>query len=70
MLIKVVVNGRVVASQWAKMYRPDPIGSHGFDMRLNRYMFRRGWNSVKVYAVNTENNNSKVLASVSIRRYI
>jgi hypothetical protein len=74
-LIKVMVNNRLVAAQWANLYRPDLIGvvgsaNHGFDIRLNRFMFRRGWNSVRIYAVNTENNNMKLLASRSIHRYI
>jgi subtilisin family serine protease len=75
MLIRVVVNNRVVALRWANLYRPDLVASlgssnHGFDIKLNRYMFRRGWNTIKVYAVNTETSSTKLLASGNIRRWI
>lgn len=52
-LVRVVINGRVVAVQWARLYRPTlvPIvGSayHGFNVSLNRLWFYRGSNEVKV----------------------
>lgn len=75
MLIRVVVNNRVVALRWANVYRQDLVaslgsGNHGFDIRLNRYMFQRGWNIMRVYAINTETGSMKLLGSSSIRRWV
>jgi hypothetical protein len=75
MLVKVMINNRLVSTRWANLYRPDLINSvgsdyHGFDIKLNRYMFRRGWNTVRVYAVNTQNGSMKLLGSGSVRRWI
>jgi len=75
MLMRVVVSNRVVALKWANLYRQDLVaslgsGNHGFDIKLNRYMFRRGWNTMKIYAVNTETGSTKLLASGNIRRWV
>lgn len=74
-LIKVMINNRLVAIRWANVYRPDlfiSLGStnHGLDIRLNRFMFRRGLNTVQVYALNPETNIQQLLIQSKIRRYI
>ncbi len=52
-LVRVVINGRVVAGQWANLYRPSLIpvvGSarHGFNIPLNRFWFHRGSNNIQI----------------------
>lgn len=52
-VVRVVINGRVVAGQWANQYRSalvPVVGSayHGFNIGLNRLWFRRGANEVVV----------------------
>lgn len=52
-VVRVVINGRVVTGQWANKYRPalvPVVGSayHGFNIGLNRSWFRRGSNEVVV----------------------
>lgn len=74
-LIKVMINNRLVATRWANVHRPDLMGSlgstnHGFNIRLNRFMFRRGLNTVRVYALNPETNIQQLLIQSKIRRYI
>lgn len=75
MLIKVMINNRLAVTRWANLYRPDlmsVVGSpyHGFDIKLNRYMFRRGLNSVRIYAVNVNNGSMKLIGSGNIRRWV
>lgn len=52
-LVRVVINGRVVTGQWANLYRPALIpivGSarHGFNIALNRFWFHKGANDMKI----------------------
>lgn len=52
-IVRVVINGRVVTGQWANQYRPaliPVVGSayHGFNIGLNRLWFRRGLNEVVI----------------------
>lgn len=52
-VVRVVINGRVVAGQWANQYRPalvSVVGSayHGFNIGLSRSWFRRGVNDVVI----------------------
>lgn len=52
-VVRVVVNGRVVAGQWANLYRPaliPVVGSarHGFNLALNRLWFHKGSNSMTI----------------------
>ncbi len=52
-LVRVVVNGRVVTGQWANLYRPaliPVVGSarHGFNIPLNRNWFHRGANNIQI----------------------
>jgi hypothetical protein len=51
--VRVVINGRVVAGQWANQYRPaliPVVGSprHGFNISLNRNWFHKGANDIKI----------------------
>lgn len=52
-IVRVVINGRVVTGQWANQYRPaliPVVGSayHGFNMGLNRLWFHRGTNEIAI----------------------
>lgn len=52
-LVRVVINGRVVTGQWANLYRPaliPVVGSarHGFNIALNRFWFHKGANDMKI----------------------
>jgi hypothetical protein len=52
-LVRVVINGRVVTGQWANLYRPaliPVVGSarHGFNIPLNRFWFHKGANDMKI----------------------
>lgn len=52
-LVRVVINGRVVTGQWANLYRPalvPVLGSarHGFNIILNRSWFHRGSNNISI----------------------
>lgn len=75
MIVKVMINNRLAITRWANAYRPDLIpvvGSayHGIDIKLNRYMFRRGFNYVRVYAINPQNGATKLIGSGTVRRWI
>ena len=52
-LVRVVINGRIVTGQWANLYRPaliPVVGSarHGFNIPLNRFWFHKGANDMKI----------------------
>jgi len=52
-LVRIVINGRVVTGQWANLYRPaliPVVGSarHGFNIPLNRFWFHKGANDMKI----------------------
>lgn len=52
-LVRIVINGRVVTGQWANLYRPALIpivGSarHGFNIPLNRNWFHKGSNNMTI----------------------
>lgn len=52
-LVRVVINGRIVTGQWANLYRPTLIpvvGSsrHGFNIPLNRNWFHKGANNITI----------------------
>jgi subtilisin family serine protease len=52
-LVRVVINGRVVTGQWANQYRPaliPVVGSprHGFSIPLNRNWFHKGSNNMLI----------------------
>lgn len=52
-LVRVVINGRIVAGQWANLYRPaliPVVGSvrHGFNIPLNRSWFHKGTNNIQI----------------------
>lgn len=52
-VVRVVINGKLVAAQWAKLYRPaliNVVGSvnHGFNVKLNPWWFRRGVNDIRI----------------------
>jgi subtilisin family serine protease len=72
--VKVLINDRVVSVADANRYRNDlrswGDGNHGFDFRLNRRMFVRGWNEVKVMAENKDTGELKVIGFKRIRRII
>lgn len=72
--VKVLINDRVVSVVDANRYRNDlrrwGDGGHGFDFRLNRRMFARGWNEVKVVAENKDTGELKVIGFKRIRRII
>lgn len=72
--VKILINDSVVSVADANRYRNDlrrwGDGNHGFDIRLNRRMFARGWNEVKVVAENKETGELKIIAIKRIRRII
>jgi hypothetical protein len=52
-LVRVIINGRIVTGQWANLYRPaliPVVGSarHGFNIALNRSWFHKGTNDMKI----------------------
>lgn len=52
-IVRVMINGRIVTGQWANLYRPALIpivGSarHGFNIALNRFWFHKGTNDMKI----------------------
>jgi subtilisin family serine protease len=52
-LVRVVINGRIVSGQWANLYRPaliPVVGSsrHGFNIPLNRNWFHKGANKMTI----------------------
>jgi hypothetical protein len=52
-VVKVIINGRVVAAQWANLYKSGlPVSivgaNHGFNISLNRSWFRRGPNDIRI----------------------
>lgn len=70
--VKVLINDKVMSVADANRYRNDlkrwGDGYHGFDFRLNRRMFARGWNEVKVVAENKDTGELKVIGYKRIRR--
>lgn len=72
--VKILINDRVVSVADANRYRNDlrrwGDSHHGFDVRLNRRMFARGWNEVKVVAENKDTGELKVIGFKRIRRII
>jgi len=72
--IKILINDRVASVADSNRYRNDlkhwGDGNHGFDVRLNRRMFARGWNEVKVVAENKDTGELKVIGFKRIRRII
>lgn len=72
--VKVVINNRSVVVVDANKYRSDLVKYgdryHGFDVRLNRKMFNRGWNEVKIFAENKDTGELKMIATKRIRRII
>lgn len=72
--VKILINNRVVSVVDANRYRSDlrhwGDANHGFDVRLNRRMFARGWNEVKVFAENKDTGELKLIGLKRIRRII
>jgi hypothetical protein len=72
--VKVMINDRVVSVIDANRYRNDlrhwGDSNHGFDLRLNRRMFNRGWNELRVVAENKETGEIKLIGFKRIRRVI
>lgn len=72
--IKVVINTKTVVTAEANRYRSDlrqyVDKNHGFDIRLNRKMFNRGWNEVKIFAENKDTGELKLISIKRIRRII
>lgn len=70
--VKVMINQKVVWSGEANRYRVNLLkfgnGYHGFDIKLNRYLFNRGWNTLNIIAENRETGESKMIATKNIRR--
>jgi subtilisin family serine protease len=72
--VKILINDREVGVVDANRYRNDlrhwGDSNHGFDVRLNRRMFARGWNEVKVIAENKETGELKLIGYKRIRRIV
>jgi hypothetical protein len=72
--VKVMINGRVTVITDANRYRANLAQFsdkyHGFDIRLNRRMFARGWNEVRVVVENKVTGETKLIAIKNIRRTI
>jgi subtilisin family serine protease len=72
--VKILINDRVVSVVDANRYRNDlrhwGDANHGFDFRLNRRMFGRGWNEVKVVAENKDTGELKLIGFKRVRRII
>ena len=70
--IKILINGRIASVVDSNRYRNDlkhwGDGNHGFDVRLSRKMFARGWNEVKVVCENKDTGELKVIGLKRIRR--
>lgn len=72
--VKILINDRIVSMVEANRYRNDlrhwGDAKHGFDIRLNRRMFARGWNEVKIISENELTGEVKLIAYKNIRRII
>lgn len=72
--VKIVINNKTVSVVDANRYRNDlrhlVNANHGFDVRLNRRMFNRGWNEVKILAENKDTGELKLIAFKRIRRIL
>jgi hypothetical protein len=72
--VKILINGREVVVTDANRYRANLVQwgdrYHGFDVGLNRRMFVRGWNEVKVVAENKETGELKLIGYKRIRRVL
>jgi hypothetical protein len=70
--VKIMINSRVVAEVNADRYRSELAHYrdryHGFDVRLNRRMFNRGWNELKIVAENRTTGEIKLIGVKRIRR--
>lgn len=72
--VKILINNKTVSMVDANRHRNDlrhwGDSSHGFDIRLNRKMFNRGWNQIKIVSENEVTGEIKILAFKNIRRII
>jgi hypothetical protein len=72
--IKVLINNKEVVVTEANRYRANLTQwadrNHGFDIRLNRRMFVRGWNEVRVIAEDKVTGEIRLVATRSIRRVV
>lgn len=72
--IKISINNVVVWSGEANRYRPDLKKYydryHGFDVRLGRSLFKRGWNTLSISANNGIDGEPKIIFTRQIRRII
>lgn len=72
--VRITINNRVVGTIDANKYHNDLVRygdvHHGFDMRLSRKMFTRGWNEVKIFAENKDTGELKLISHKRIRRIV
>ncbi|MFM7034768.1 MAG: S8 family peptidase [Planctomycetia bacterium] len=71
--VRVVINGRVYGTFLASVARPDlapRLGStnHGYDISLNPAFFRRGRNTVQVYAIDPLSTLPTLIGASIVRR--
>jgi subtilisin family serine protease len=72
-LVRVVINGRIVTGQWANQYRPAlvyTVGSayHGFNIFLNRNWFHKGYNNVKIQVFDPVSKQITITNQFTIRK--
>jgi len=72
-IVRILVNDKLVAGQWANKYRPALIpivGSayHGFNISLNRSWFRKGDNVVKVVVFDPISKQASLVGEYRIRK--
>lgn len=70
--VRILINDRVISLVDSNRYRNDlrhwGDANHGFDMRLTRRMFVRGWNTIKIEVRNEITGETKLIASKNVRR--
>lgn len=72
-VVRILVNDKLVAGQWANQYRPAlryTVGSvyHGFSIPLNRNWFHRGLNNVKIQVVDPISHQVSLVSQYTLRK--
>jgi hypothetical protein len=72
-VVRILINDRLVAGQWANQYRQAlkySLGSayHGFNISLNRSWFRRGDNVIKVVVFDPVSKQASLVGEYRIRK--
>jgi len=72
-IVRILVNNRLVAGQWANQYRPALMQTvwgtnHGFNILFNRNWFHRGYNNVKIQVFDPVSKQTTITHQFTIRK--